>query len=101
MSVTWNTKYGPRRVRHDPPTLAEAIAAAQGLADELPAQIEIAAGLMGVSPDEVRAEMQKLAPPDKRVTRVVAAPAGKGGVRTVVVERKASRRVIARQTPTI
>src|SRR6266850_1458852 len=25
MSTTWKTKYGPRRVRHDPPTLEEAI----------------------------------------------------------------------------
>ena len=30
MSVVWNTKYGTRRVRHDPPTLKEAILAAQG-----------------------------------------------------------------------
>jgi len=25
MSEDWNTKYGPRRVRRDPPTLEEAI----------------------------------------------------------------------------
>ena len=31
MSTTWNTKYGPRRVRHDPPTLEEAIFAARGI----------------------------------------------------------------------
>ena len=29
MSRVWQTKYGPRRVRRDPPTLAEAIAAAR------------------------------------------------------------------------
>ncbi len=28
MSGDWNTKYGTRRVRHDPPTLEEAIFAA-------------------------------------------------------------------------
>ena len=30
MSETWMTKYGPRKVRHDPPTLAEAIARRAG-----------------------------------------------------------------------
>ena len=40
---TWKTKYGSRRVRHDPPTLEEAIIAAQGLTDSVSAQVEIAA----------------------------------------------------------
>lgn len=35
MTAAWNTKYGPRRVRHDPPDLSEAIAAAQGLTDDI------------------------------------------------------------------
>ena len=51
MSEIWETKYGSRRVRHDPPTLEEAIAAAQGLSDELDEQIEIAAGLMALPVD--------------------------------------------------
>ena len=92
MSTTWATKYGPRRVRHDPPTLAEAIAAAQGLTDDVQAQVEIAAELMGVPVADVKAEMQRLAP-DRRLTRLVSAPV-RGGVRTVVVERKASRRMV-------
>jgi hypothetical protein len=46
MSTTWNTKYGPRRVRHDPPTLEEAIFAARGLTDDPEDQVAIAAGLM-------------------------------------------------------
>ncbi|MGD0634072.1 MAG: hypothetical protein ABSA13_07320 [Beijerinckiaceae bacterium] len=100
MSTTWNTKYGTRRVRHDPPTLSEAIAAAQDLTDDPAAQIEIAAGLMDVPLDEVKLEMQKLAPPERRVTRTVTitAPARDKdhAPRTVIVERKASRRVIAR-----
>ena len=49
----WNTKYGPRRVRHDPPTVAEAIAAAKDIADEREAQIDIAASLMGVPREQV------------------------------------------------
>ena len=94
MSDTWMTKYGPRKVRHDPPTLAEAIAAAQGLTDDFAGQIEIAADLMGASVADVKAEMLKLAP-DRRATRLVSAPS-REGARTVVVERKASRRVIAK-----
>ena len=97
MSVTWTTKYGTRRVRYDPPTLAEAIAAAQGLTDEVAGQIEIAAELMGVPAATVKAEMQRLAP-DRRATRLVAAPS-RDGTRTVVVERKASRRMIAKDAP--
>lgn len=96
MSATWNTKWGTRRVRHDPPTLAEAIAAAQGLTDDLQGQIQIAAGLMGVSVVEAKAELQKLAP-DRRATRLVAATSRDKGTRTVVVERKASRRIIAKE----
>ena len=92
MSTTWATKYGPRRVRHDPPTLTEAILAAQGLTDDAQAQQEIAAELMGVSIAEVKAEMGRMAP-DRRVTRLVSASA-RAGVRTVVVERKASRRIV-------
>ncbi len=93
--TTWNTKWGPRRVRHDPPTLAEAIAAAQGLTDDPQGQVQIAAQLMGVSAAEAKAEMQKLAP-DRRATRFVSTSTRDKGARTVVVERKASRRVIAR-----
>ena len=48
MSEDWNTKYGPRRVRRDPPTLDEAIFAAIGITDDLEAQAEIAASLMGM-----------------------------------------------------
>jgi len=99
MSTTWNTKYGTRRVRHDPPTLSEAIVAAQDLTDDPVAQIEIAAGLIGAPLDEVKLEMQKLAP-DRRPTRTVTitAPARDKdhAPRTVIVERKSSRRVIAR-----
>ena len=43
MSTTWKTKYGPRRVRNDPPTLEEAIFAARGLTEDVQEQVEIAA----------------------------------------------------------
>ena len=47
MSEDWNTKYGPRRVRRDPPTLEEAIFAAVGITDDQEQQAEIASALMG------------------------------------------------------
>ena len=90
----WNTKYGPRRVRHDPPTLAEAIAAARDIADEREAQVEIAASLMGMPREQVAAELAKLAP-QPRVASSLAFTTTRSGVeRAVVVERKPSRRVI-------
>jgi 2-phospho-L-lactate guanylyltransferase (CobY/MobA/RfbA family) len=95
MSASWNTKYGSRKVRHDPPTLAEAIAAAQGLSDDPTEQMEIAAGLMDLPLADVKAEMQKMAP-DRRAVRLVTAPSRDKGLRTVVVERKVSRRMIAK-----
>jgi hypothetical protein len=46
-----------RRTRYDPPGLDEAIAAAQGLTDQIQNQIEIAAQLSGVPEDEVRSRV--------------------------------------------
>jgi len=40
MSEDWITKYGPRRVRRDPPTLDEAIFAAIGITDDQRQQAE-------------------------------------------------------------
>jgi hypothetical protein len=92
MSVTWNTKYGSRRVRHDPPTLKEAIAAAQDLSDKLQDQIEIAAGFMDLPVEDVRAEVMKTVVP-RNAARIVTSSGREGGSRTVIVERK-SRRIV-------
>ena len=62
VSEVWKTKYGTRRVRYDPPTLKEAIAAARGLTGELHQQAEIAASLINLPMEEVRAELLKTAP---------------------------------------
>ena len=59
MSEDWNTKYGSRRVRRDPPTLDEAIFAAIGITDDQEAQAEIAASLMGLPIESVTAEVKK------------------------------------------
>lgn len=42
----------PIRIRREPPTLKEAVLAAQGLSDDPQHQVEIAAGLMGVAEEE-------------------------------------------------
>ncbi len=46
MSDVWETKDGRRRVRRDPPTIEEAVLAAQGLTEELRERIEIVASLI-------------------------------------------------------
>lgn len=93
MSASWNTKWGARRVRQDPPTLAEALTAAQDFTDDRDSQAEIAAGLMGVPVAEATAEMRRLASDRRPTATVVASTRNKGAVRTVIIERKTSRRV--------
>jgi hypothetical protein len=91
MGPVWHTKYGPRQVRYDPPTLAEAIAAAQGLTDNLQQQAEIAASLMSVEVDEVMSEVIKARPQRRNVDTV--AITGRNGVqRAAIVERRIVRR---------
>jgi protein involved in polysaccharide export with SLBB domain len=92
MSDVWNTKYGPRRVRHDPPVIAEAIAAAQGLSDDAAEQAEIAASLMGVTVEEAAAEIKKLS--TKRKPIILTSTDRKGMARAVVVERRPSRTLV-------
>jgi hypothetical protein len=94
MSEFWKTKYGPRRVRRDPPTVAEAVAAARGLTDDVQEQIEIAASLIDLPPDQVKAEVLKAAT-SRKDTNTVAFVGRPGAPRTVVVERVPSRRSIA------
>lgn len=92
MSEDWNTKYGRRRVRRDPPTLDEAIFAAVGITDDQEAQAEIAASLMGLPLEVVQAEVKKHARANSRLmaTRVIAGE--QGAQRSVVVERRVVRR---------
>ena len=92
MSEDWNTKYGTRRVRRDPPTLEEAIFAAVGITDDLQAQAEIAASLMGLPIESVQAEVKKAARPvlGRSTTRVIAGE--QGAQRSIVVERRIVRK---------
>ncbi len=90
-SEDWNTKYGTRRVRRDPPTLDEAIFAAVGITDDQEAQAEIAASLMGLPIESVLPEVKKIARTAARsTTRVIAGE--QGAQRSVVVERRVVRR---------
>ncbi len=90
---------GPRRVRHDPPDLVEAITAAQGLADDIDGQAEIAAQLMDMPVADVKAEIERLASEEKareaaaRKSRTLTISAPRRGGQTaavVVVERRRS-----------
>ena len=89
MTKAWKTKYGPRRVRRDPPTMDEAIFAAQGLTDDPQQQVEIAASLMGVAPESVKTEIMKSGYNRTRPTRLISSGAAR---RTVVVEHRVGRR---------
>jgi hypothetical protein len=92
MSKAWNTKYGPRKVREEPPSLEEAIFAARGLTDDVDAQAEVAASLMGVPVDQVRVALAKASRRTDSATVAFSSTRG-GGERAVIVERKPSRRV--------
>ncbi|MET0869030.1 MAG: hypothetical protein ABWY35_13070 [Pseudorhodoplanes sp.] len=93
---TWKTKHGARRVRHEEPTLEEAIAAAQGLSDDRSEQVEIAASLMvGVSHDEVRNELLKQLPAGKPIVQPLVMTGRGATQRGVVVEHKRPRRILS------
>jgi hypothetical protein len=93
MSDVWDTKDGRRRVRRDPPTVEEAVLAAQGLSDELKEQIEIVASLMEVPFDEARGAVLRMGP-RKDVNHVTVAGRGGGSTRAVVVERRTPRHAV-------
>jgi hypothetical protein len=79
----------PVRVRRDPPTLEEAVFAAQGLSDDLEQQAEIAAGLMGVTADEARPFVAAARPkPHAAEGRLHGAA---GAPRVVVLKRRIAR----------
>jgi len=89
MTDIWETKDGRRRVRHDPPTVEEAVVAAQGLTDDTKEQIEIVASLMEVPFDEARGVVLRMGQ-RKEINRVTVT-SRVGTARAVVVERRTSR----------
>ena len=94
MSTTWKTKWGARRVRKDPPTIEEALIAAEAMTDDASQRAEIAASLMGVSVDEVKALIAKQAVHSRGRATLV-----NGRTRAVVVEYKRPRTFTRPVTP--
>ena len=92
MSAEWKTKQGMRRVRVEPPTLEEAIFAAQGVTDDPQQQADFAADLTGMPAETILATILKDARKAARTGRVLAIPSS-GSQRAVVVERKPSRAI--------
>jgi hypothetical protein len=91
MSEVWQTKDGRRRVRRDPPSIEDAVLAAQGLSDEVDAQVDIVMSLMQVSAEAARSAVLRMGQ-RKETSRVTVA--GRAGVpRAVVVERRPSRAI--------
>lgn len=88
----------PPVVRREPPTVEEAVAAAQDLSDELDHQVTIAAGLMGLSEEEMRPHVLKAPRPrqERTIERLPERPGDRPmrtttplrGPRTVIVERR-------------
>ena len=97
MSEIWDTKDGRRRVRRDPPTVEEAVLAAQGLTDDLKGQVEIVTSLMDIPPDEARTAVLRMGPRKDANRVTIAGPVG--APRAVVVERRAPRRTLRSGPP--
>ena len=79
----------PLRVRHEPPTIQEAVAAAEGWTSDLRQQAEFAAGLMGVTVEEVEPYLRSSPAPRPQRHADPERLAGPRGA--VVVERKVRR----------
>jgi len=80
------TPLPPPRVRKEPPTVEEAVLAAQGLTEDLDQQVAIAAGLMDLPEDEVRPLVAKMVRPRSSTEKMIQT--SRGTARVVVVERK-------------
>ena len=92
MGSWWKTKYGMRRVRVDPPTLEEALYAAEGLTPDSSEQLQIAAELMHLPVETVRAEAQRVT---RRRARTTPSLPRRHSV-SLIVETKHSRRFASR-----
>jgi hypothetical protein len=78
-------KRPPLKVRHEPPTLEDAIYAAQGLTPDVEQQIGFAADLMSMRAEELRPHLLKAVSKPNATNRVFV-PARSGMQRAVVIE---------------
>jgi len=76
----------PVRVRQEPPTVADAVAAAQVLTPDLEPQADITAGLIGLTPEEARPFV--LEAPPLNLPRAGAERGRRSAGPVVVVERR-------------
>ena len=99
MSDIWETKDGRRRVRRDPPTIEEAVTAAQGLTEELRERIEIVASLMEVPLEEARSAVLRMGQSKdvNRVTITAGHSARTGSKTPVVLERSTQERRVLKE----
>jgi len=88
MSTVWKTKWGTRRVRKEPPTIEEALIAAEAISDDPVQRIDIAAALMGAPIEEVKALAAKQSAISRGRSTLV-----NGRTRAVVVEYKRPRTI--------
>jgi len=95
MSEIWETKDGRRRVRRDPPTLEEAVVAAQGLTEDFKGQVEIVASLMEASVDEARGAVLRMG--QRKGVNHVTVTDRVGAPRAVVVERRTPRYAVVQR----
>lgn len=82
---------GPLRPKKNPPTIAEALFAAQSLTSDPAEQISFAAALMNISPEEVRPYLLKLLAAQRQATHITPQN-HRGRERLVVVEKTRSSR---------
>jgi hypothetical protein len=97
VSETWKTKYGSRRVKQALPTIEEAMIAAECLSEDFEQQIEIAASLLGVGAEEVRAVAKRpapLKPTERRLSLPIGQARASAAPRSVVVEYRAPKRLV-------
>jgi hypothetical protein len=99
VSESWKTKFGSRRVKQALPTIEEAMIAAECLSDDFDQQIELAASLLGIEADEVRAVAKRPAPSAKPTERRLSLPIAQprtaaAAPRSVVVEYRAPKRLV-------
>jgi hypothetical protein len=87
---TVRPKWGQRRTRHDPPDVDDAVAAAQGLTDDIDSQVEIAAQLIGLSEEEVRPAVSKASARPRLFREATTSTRSMPG-RTITVERRSPR----------
>jgi len=96
VSESWSTKYGGRRVKQAPPTIAEALIAAACMNDDPEQQIEIAAALLDIDQDEVRKAAAREEKRNQRTLSIPSTPRRSAPARAVVVEYRTPRRFAMR-----